>query len=656
MRLAILVAAGALAAAQTADPAYEPLARAYDALRARDYDAAVAGFRRAIELAPQRASIHKDLAYTYLKIGENEMARDEFHAAMTMDAADVQVAMEYAFLCNESKREAEARRIFDRVRRTGNAEAEQAFQNIDRPLAAGIERWKSALAAGADNVSAHYDLAMLAEKRDELPLAAEHFEKAWRLRPDQRSVLVDLGRVWKAMGRNDDAIAALLAASRGGEPRATEQARELLPGRYPFVPEFRRAIELDPRNAELRRELGYLLLRMEREPEDEQEFRTLTEIAPDDMLAATQLGFLLHARGEDAAAKPLFDRVLAGPDEDLANRVRAVLHMPQVLSHRAQQPADSIDAKVMAERSIKAGYMKDALKYLQVAHEDDPGDFDAMLKLGWTYNVLHQDATAASWFDLARHSPDPKISSEGRQAWRNLSGALKKFRTTFWIYPIYSTRWRDFFSYAQVKTELHNKTRWQPYLSVRFVGDTRVSVGAVTPLYLSESSFIVAAGVRALPWHGAGAWFEAGSAMSYATGHILPDYRGGVNYAHAIGRALGSESSGWFADSTNDGVFISRFGNDFLVYDQTRAGYSMGRPALRTQFFWSVNLTIDTQQQMWANFVETGPGARFRAAWMPPSMYVTTSLLRGMYLLSIDGTRAAGFSDFRSGVWYAFTR
>ncbi|MGO9230407.1 MAG: tetratricopeptide repeat protein [Bryobacteraceae bacterium] len=652
----MLVAACALAAAQTTDPAYEPLARAYAALRVHDYDAAVAGFRRAIELAPQRASIRKDLAYTYLKIGENEIARDEFHAAMTMDAADIQVAMEYAFLCNESKREAEARRVFDRIRRTGNAEAEQAFQNIDRPLAAGIERWKSALAAGADNVSAHYELATLAEKRDELVLAAEHFEKAWRLRPDQRTVLVDLGRAWKAMGRNDDAIAALLAASRGGEPRAAEQARELLPGRYPFVPEFRHAIELDPRNAELRRELGYLLLRMEREPEAEQEFRTLTEIAPDDMLAATQLGFLLHARGEDAAAKPLFDRVLAGPDEDLANRVRAVLHMPQVLSHRAQRPVDSIDAKVMAERSIKAGYMKDALKYLQVAHEDDPGDFDAMLKLGWTYNVLHQDATAASWFDLARRSPDPKISSEGRQAWRNLSGALKRFRTTFWIYPIYSTRWRDFFSYAQLKTEWHNKTRFQPYASVRFVGDTRVSVGTVTPQYLSESSFLVAVGVRALPWHGAGAWFEAGSAMGYATGHILPDYRGGVNYAHAIGRTLGSESSGWFADSTNDGVFISRFGNDFLVYDQSRAGYSMGRPALRAQFFWNVNLTIDTQRQMWANFVETGPGARFRAAWMPPSMYITTSLLRGMYLLDIEGTRAASFHDFRSGVWYAFTR
>jgi len=650
------VAACALAAAQAPDPAYEPLARAYAALKTRDYDAAVAGFTRAIELAPKRAAIRKDLAYTYLKIGENELARDQFHEAMLLDEADVPVAMEYAFLCYESKREAEARRIFDRIRRTGNAEAGRAFQNIDRPLAEGIERWKAALAAGPDNFSAHYELAQLAEKRDELPLAAEHYEKAWRLLPDRRTVLVDLGRVWKAMGRNDDAMAALLAASRGGEPRAAEQARELLPERYPFVAEFRGALALDPRNVDLRRELGYLLLRMGREPEAEAEFRTLTETAPDDMLAATQLGFLLHARGDDAGAQPLFQRVLAGPDQELANRVRAVLHMPQVLTRRPQAAAESIDAKVMAERSIKAGYMKDALKYLQVAHEEDPGDFDAMLKLGYTYNILHQDATAVRWFDLARHSPDPKIAGEGRQAWRNLNSSLKRFRTTVWIYPIYSTRWHDFFSYAQAKTELRNRTRLRPYVSVRFVGDTRVTVGAVSPQFLSESSFIVAGGVSVLPWHGAGAWFEAGSAMSYVTGHFLPDYRGGLNYAHGIGRSLTAESSGWFADTAADAVFISRFGNDFLVYDQSRIGYSMGPAAFRTQFFWNLNLNVDAQRQIWANFFELGPGVRFRAAWMPPSMYVTTSLVRGSYLMNTDGTRPAVFNDLRTGIWYAFTR
>src|ERR1035441_5872470 len=99
------------------------------------------------------------------------------------------------------------------------------------------------------------------------------------------------------------------------------------------------------------------------------ELVAITEAAPGDMLAVTQLGFLLYGRGACDAAMPLFERVLAGPDGDLANRVRAVLRVPQLEPARtAPQPA-SIDAKVMAERSMKAGYIKDALKYLQVAHE-----------------------------------------------------------------------------------------------------------------------------------------------------------------------------------------------------------------------------------------------------------------------------------------------
>ncbi len=67
------------------DPAYAPLSRAYEALRVRAYEPAIADFMKAIEAAPKRASIRKDLAYTYLKIGENILARDQFREAMTID-------------------------------------------------------------------------------------------------------------------------------------------------------------------------------------------------------------------------------------------------------------------------------------------------------------------------------------------------------------------------------------------------------------------------------------------------------------------------------------------------------------------------------------------------------------------------------------------
>lgn len=640
--------------AQHTDPAYAPLTRAYAALSARDYDPAIAAFLQAIAASPARPDIRKNLAYAYLKIGENLLARDQFRQAMQLDPADSQVAMEYAFLCFETKEQAQARRIFDRIRKIAGPSAktaEQAFQNIDGPLADGIERWTQAIAKGGDNFSAHFELATLAEQRDQLPLAAEHYEKAWRLLPDRRSVLVDLGRVWLALNRLDDAHAALLAASRGGEPRAAELARELLPNHYPFVADFRRALVLDPANTELRRELGYLLLRMDFPLEAEQEFRSLTELAPGDLLAATQLGFLLYGHGDRAAAQPLFERVMAGNDEDLANRVRSVLRIPQLIKTRtAAQPA-SIDAKVMAERSIKAGYMKDALKYLQVAHEDDPGDFAIMLKLGWTYNILHQDRTAFRWFDLARKSPDPQIAAEAANAWNSLRAGTERFRTTAWLFPIFSTRWHDLFSYGQVKTEVRTSLPIRPYISVRFVGDTRQTVaaaGTVAPQYLSESAFIVGIGVSTVPWHGITGWAEAGNSIGYLTRHMLPDYRGGVS----IARALRSESTDWFADTTIDALYVSRSGNDFLAYAQNRAGYTIGPPELRTQLYWNGNLTIDSKRQDWANFVETGPGLRFTSSRVPKSMYLTVNALRGAYLI---GTRPH-FTDLRTGLWYAITR
>ena len=151
MRLSLLLLVSILAYAQAPpDPAYEPLTKAYQLLQNKQYDEAIGFFLKGIEAAPARAGIRKDLAYTYLKVGESEEARDQFAAAMRLDPADFHVALEYAFLCNDTKMQAEARRVFDRIRKSGDPEsratAEQAFQNIDQPLAAGIERWKKALA------------------------------------------------------------------------------------------------------------------------------------------------------------------------------------------------------------------------------------------------------------------------------------------------------------------------------------------------------------------------------------------------------------------------------------------------------------------------------------------------------------------------------
>jgi Tfp pilus assembly protein PilF len=670
----LLVLAISPISAQPPDPAYQPLERAYQALRDKSYDLAIAGFGQAIAISPNRASIRKDLAYTLLKVGENEAARDQFREAMRLDPADQHVALEYAFLCYETKQQAEARRIFDRIRKSGEAPlrdtAEQAFQNIDRPLATGIARWLQALEVSPDNFSAHQELAELAEQRDQLDLAAEHYEKAWKLRPAERPLMLDLGRVWKTLGRTEDADFILLAASRGGQPRVAERARELLPDRYPYPYEFQKALQIDPNNFELRREYAYLLLAMGKQDEAERQFQILHQADPSDLLTSAQLGFLLLKREDHTEAQPLLDEVLKSDDDELADRARIALKLPQTLRNRAGSAQQtSQQAKLLGEKSMQAGYLKDALKYLTIAHENDPVDFSVMLKLGWVYNMLHDDPDSIKWFKLASQSPDSSISDEAKKAYHNLVAQFALFRTTVWIYPFFSTRWHDVFGYGQVKTELRlGHLPIRPYLSIRLDGDLKGSLGPtagnINPQYLSESSFIFAVGAATTPWRGINGWFEAGESVNYLPGRsdegrMIPDYRGGISGSKGFGHLMNS-SKGLYFESNNDMVFVSRFQNDLLFYSQNRGGYTFaaleGLGGFQSQLYWNVNATGDRLHQYWANYAETGPGLRFRFSHLPKSLLFSVNFLRGAYLVNVDNPRRPNFFDLRIGLWYAFTR
>ncbi len=622
--------------AQTADPAYAPLEKAYDALRAKNYDSAIAEFQRAVAIAPERPSVRKDLAYTLLKTGETAAARDQFAEVVRLDPGDDRAALEYAFLCYETKQPLIARRTFDRLRTkegaTG-ATAAQAFENIDRPLREGIERWLQVVGLSPANFSAQEELARLFEQHDEPALAAEHFERAWRLRPDRRSLLLDLGRTWKAANRAEDAAAALLAASRGAEPMVAEAARELLPARYPYVYEFQKALALDPPNVELRRELAYLHLEMSNRAEAEREFEILVQESPEDAAAIVQLR-LLKSSARDAP----------------------VLHPPVQ------------EAKALGAKSLERGYLKDALKYLQIAHENDPLDFGVMLKLGWTYNQLKDDREAIRWFDLAQRSPDPAIASEAAKAYRNLHPALERFRTTVWAFPTFSTRWHDLFAYAQIKTELR-WPRWivHPYVSARFIGDSTgaVNVANLGPQYLSERSVILAVGAATSRWHGANAWFEAGEMLRYSPSagdpsRAVPDYRGGVSFTKGIGGMMARGGHGLFAETNDDGIFVSRFGRDTLLYSQNRTGYTLrstdGMGAFHAQIHWNWNITADALGQYWANYAETGPGVRFRfEEWRVPLRF-SVDALRGAYLINQGNPRGPNFNDVRVGIWYVFSK
>jgi tetratricopeptide (TPR) repeat protein len=606
-KLSFCLLLAVVAAAQTDDLAFAPLTSAYQALRVKDYDAAIQEFQKAVALVPDRPAVREDFAYTLLKAGDTEGARDQFAEALRLDSGNHQVALEYAFLCNETKQPIVARRIFERLAKTGNATAQQAFENVDQPLREGIERWQQAVQLTPGNFSAHEELARLAEQRDELALAAEHYEAARRLKPDRRDLLLDLGRIWNEMGRANDSMAALVAAWRGGTPRVSEKAHELLPDRYPYLSEFERALAIDPGNDQLRKDVEYI-----RGVTQEKTSATLTNRRAD-------------------GSKP----------------VRG-------------------DAKELGIRSLDKGYLADALKYLHLAHESDPEDFEVMLKLGWAYNIAKDDREALRWFDQARQSPDTSISGEASKAYNNLAPGLRLFRTTLWAFPIFSTRWHDLFTYAQVKTEARFWTfPVRPYISMRLTGDARGSVQtAFGPQYLSDRSAILAAGLATVPWRGVTAWFEGGEAVFFRVtpqnhARMKPDYRGGLSYSKGFGHLLAAGSHGGFAETSDDGLFVSRFSNDSLVYSQNRFGYTWrsaeGLGGFHLQALWNANVTADVQRQYWANFAETGPGLRFRFESLPASLLFSVSFLRGAYLVNEGNPRRPNYNELRVGIWYAFT-
>ena len=648
MRYFLLVLAFWVLPAQTRDPVSDPLKKAYELLQEKKYLDAIDQFLLGVAAEPRRASVRKDLGYAYLKAGETESAREMFEQALTLDPGDARVALEAAFLSHETGREARALELFEVVRRSGDEEAKrtagEAFVRVDTALRRAIERWSAAVEQNPANRAARLELALNLEKHREAGKAAEQYLAAWRLGPRRDETLLELARARLDSGDAEGAAGAWLLGARSGEARVAERARSRLAARDPFASEYRQALELDPSHSGLRRDLAFLWLAVGRPDAAVLELEIVVGQDARDMLAAAQLGFLYLDRKEPARAKPLLERVAAGPDAELARRARQAL---------GRKESSASPHKALGEKSLALSYLPDAVRELRIAHEIDPGDLEVAYKLGVAYNLLKDDREAVRYFRLAMDSKDAKLAAEAGRAHNNLAQQLRRFETSLWTLPMFSTRYHDAFHYAQLKTEIRlGRLPVRPYLSLRVVGDWKKRTAEALPQFLSESSLIAAAGVRTRTWQGLTLWGEAGEAVSYlrdrppGTPRLGPDYRGGLAWFRNVGASLGGESPGLFAEFNADAVYLSRFAHNFITYWQVRHGW---RLRVRGQVFWNTHLTLDRRREVYANFAEVGPGFRFRTPW---AMDVTISGFRGFYLLP----GRAPYYDLRIGLWYAAVR
>jgi hypothetical protein len=217
------------------------------------------------------------------------------------------------------------------------------------------------------------------------------------------------------------------------------------------------------------------------------------------------------------------------------------------------------------------------------------------------------------------------------------------------------------FKYSQLKTEIRlGGLPIRPYLSLRFIGDLKQRTSEDAPQFLSESSLIAGFGLRTPTVRGITFWGEAGEAISYAgrrapaVPRAGPDYRGGINWFHSGGAFLGSGRPGGFYETNIDTVYVSRFQHDAIAYWQLRPGYQLrSRSRFRTQVYWNLNVTADRNRAYWANFVEFGPGVRFRLAGGPRPLDFSINALRGVHLINEGNPRGPNYYDLRIGLWYS---
>ena len=182
-------------------------------------------------------------------------------------------------------------------------------------------------------------------------------------------------------------------------------------------------------------------------------------------------------------------------------------------------------------------------------------------------------ATPSNGSNWPAKVPTPPSPTKPRRPTTTSRPNFALFRTTVWIYPFFSTRWHDVFGYGQMKTELKlGRLPIRPYLSIRFDGDLNGTIGptAGTPIrnICRKAPSSLPSASPPCPGTVLHGWFEAGESVNYLPsrtdeGAMIPDYRGGISGAKGFGHLMNS-SKGFYFETNDDAVFVSRFQDDLL--------------------------------------------------------------------------------------------
>jgi tetratricopeptide (TPR) repeat protein len=369
-------------------------------LKQNKADEAAIEVRRAIQLEPQFAKAHFELAKLQMRKGEFAGAFQSFLLAVKYDPENREAHISIADILLRSGRFADAKTKAEAISEKWPGDTAAQLVLAEAQIALGEDYNARMLLANllksdSSNPRIVFDLAALDFKNRDLDQAITNLRRAWALGPGNVLAPVVLSKVYE--GRNDIRQAEEVLTEALQRQPDSLQARYALASlylRHNRIAEceqvLRQVRELGSKESQHRAVLAQLYTILGRLPEAEAEYKRVLAVYPNDTLNWRRLAELYLAMGRREDAASVCDRLLkkAGDWEthDLRGRVYLADSNPdQALLHfrlaRRINPDEAAISFHIAQAQLKQGDTEQAKMSLEEAVRLQPNFAAAWLLL-----------------------------------------------------------------------------------------------------------------------------------------------------------------------------------------------------------------------------------------------------------------------------------
>lgn len=188
-------------------------------LRANDPQIAEQAYRKALELNPDNAKAHLDLAYILLRRGTIEEGLVHVNESLRLDPNNVEARFNLGMAMALQKRPQEAAAHFEKVLQLKPDHAEAHFNlavvlaNLGKPDEAVVHYMRAA-ELNPNDARVPYNLGIMAAQQGKLDEVVTHLSRAIQIKPDYTDAYVNLGVIFARQKKFDQAVNTLTRATQ----------------------------------------------------------------------------------------------------------------------------------------------------------------------------------------------------------------------------------------------------------------------------------------------------------------------------------------------------------------------------------------------------------------------------------------------------------